>query len=104
VRVDRGDRPRHTTLDLGTAILIGIGAGCLLAGLAIGASARTRPLIASLLGGGIGVAGFFALVTRASPPDKDATAGLAVLAAGGALVTLIGTGLGWAMFGRRGAA
>jgi hypothetical protein len=95
---------RHTTLDLGTAILIGIGAGCLLAGLAIGASARTRPLIASLLGGGIGVAGFFALVTRASPPDKDATAGLAVLAAGGALVTLIGTGLGWVMFGRRGAA
>lgn len=95
---------RHTTLDLGTAILIGIGAGCLLAGLAMGASARTRPLFASLLGGGVGVAAFFALVARANPPDKDATAGLAILAAGGAVVTLIGTGLGWAMFGRRGAA
>lgn len=95
---------RHTTLDLGQVLLIGMGAGCLLAGLAIGASARTRPLIASLLGGGIGVAGFFALVTRASPPDKDAVTGLALLAAGGGLVTLIGTGLGWSMFGRRGAA
>lgn len=94
----------HTTLDLGKAILVGIGAGCLLAGLAIGASARVRPLIASLLGGGIGLAGFFALVTRASPPDKDATAGLALLAAGGAVVTLVGTALGWSMLGRRGAA
>lgn len=95
---------RQTTLDLGQVLLIGIGAGCLLAGLAIGASARTRPLFASLLGGGLGVAGFFALVTRASPPDKDAAAGVAILAAGGALVTLIGTALGWSMFGRRGAA
>ena len=95
---------RYTTLDLGQVLLIGIGAGCLLAGLAIGASARTRPLFASLLGGGIGVAGFFALVTRTHPPDKDAVTGLALLAAGGALVTLIGTGLGWSMFGRRGAA
>jgi hypothetical protein len=95
---------RHTTLDLGKALLVGIGAGCLLAGLAIGASARVRPLLASLLGGGVGVAGFFALVTRASPPDKDAALGLAVLAAGGALVTVIGTALGWGMFGRRRAA
>lgn len=94
----------HTTLGLGKAILVGIGAGCLLAGLAIGASARTRPLIASLLGGGVGLAGFFALVTRASPSDKDAVTGLALLAVGGALVTLIGTGLGWSMFGRRSAA
>jgi hypothetical protein len=95
---------RHTTLDLRQALLIGVGAGCLLAGLAVGASARTRPLFASLLGGGIGVAGFFALVTRTSRPDQDAVTELAILAAGGALVTLIGTALGWSMFGRSRAA
>lgn len=86
---------------LARAILIGIAAGCLLAGLAAGASARVRPLITSLLGGAIGVAGYFALIVRASTPDKDATAGFALLAGGGALVTLVGTAIGWAAFGRR---
>lgn len=90
-------------LDLTAAILIGIGGGCLLAGLAVGASSRVRPLLAALFGGGLGVAGFFTLVTRASPPDRsDATAGIALLAAGGAIVTLIGTLLGWVTVGRRG--
>jgi hypothetical protein len=89
--------------ELGTAILIGIGVGCLLAGLAVGASARVRPLIAAFLGGGAGVAGFFALVTRTSAPDRDATLGLAALAGGGALVTLIGTALGWTALGRHSA-
>jgi hypothetical protein len=91
-------------LDLTAAILIGIGGGCLLAGLAVGASSRVRPLLAALLGGGVGVAGFFTLVTRASPPDRssDAAAGIAVLAAGGAIVTLIGTLFGWITVGRRG--
>jgi len=91
-------------LDLGAAILIGIGSGCLLAGLAVGASSRVRPLLAALLGGGIGVAGFFTLVTRSTPPDRsaDAAAGVAVLAAGGAIVTLIGTLFGWIVVGRRG--
>jgi len=88
---------------LGQAILIGIAAGCLLAGLAIGASARVRPLIASLVGSAGGVMGFFTLVTRASPADQDTTAGLALLAAGGAVLTLIGTAVGWIAFGRRGA-
>lgn len=95
---------RHTTLELGDAVLIGVAAGCLVAGLAIGAAARVRPLIASLLGGGAGVAGFFALVTHGRPPDAQAATGLAVLVAGGALITVIGTELGWALFGRRGAA
>jgi hypothetical protein len=86
---------------LGRAILIGIGAGCLLAGLAAGASARVRPLIAALLGGAIGVAGYYALIARASPPEEDAIAGFALLAGGGALVTLIGTAIGWTAVGRR---
>lgn len=90
--------------DLGTAIFIGIAGGCLLAGLAIGASARVRPLIAAFLGGGVGVAGFFLLLTRSNPPDNDTAVGLAVLAGAGALVTLIGTALGWAAVGKHSAA
>lgn len=91
---------------LATAILIGIGGGCLVAGLAGGASARVRPLIAAFVGGGIGVAGFFALVSHAStsPPDRDTTIGLAVFSVGGALVTLIGTAIGWSAVGKRTAA
>lgn len=91
----------HSSLDLGAAILIGIGAGCLLAGLAVGASARTRPLIAALLGGGFGLAGYFALIARTNPPDHNTLIGFAMFCAGGALVTVFGTGLGWAAVGRR---
>jgi hypothetical protein len=95
---------RATRDQIATAMLVGMAAGCLLSGLAVGASARTRPLIAALLGGGAGVAGFFALIMRASASsstDKDAAAGLAVLAIGGCLVTLIGTAIGWAAVGKR---
>jgi len=89
-------------LDLGMVVLIGIGAGCLLAGLAVGASARARPLFAAFLGGGLVVVGFFALVARSQPEDhSNAAAGLAVLAGGGAIVTLIGTLFGWVTVGRR---
>jgi len=91
-------------LDAGAVVLIGLAAGCLLAGLAVGASARARPLIAALLGGGLGVAGFFVLIARATPQDADATTGMIVLAVGGAIVTLIGTAIGWAAVGRRQAA
>jgi hypothetical protein len=95
---------RGAKLDSTNVLLIGLGGGCLLGGLAIGASARTRPLIAALLGGAVGVAGMFALVARAEPMDRDGLAGAAILAGAGGLVTLIGTALGWASFGRRHAA
>lgn len=98
-RVELGDG--GGTDRLGQAILVGIAVGCLLAGLAVGASARVRPLIASLLGSAAGVAGFFGLLLRDSPPDGDATAGLALFVGGGSLVTLIGTAVGWVAFGRR---
>ena len=92
-------------LDLGAVVLIGIGGGCLLAGLAVGASARVRPLFAAFLGGGLGVTGFFALVARSQPEDHaDTMVGLAVLAGGGALVTLIGTLFGWVTAASRQAA
>jgi hypothetical protein len=86
----------------GVVMVIGIGAGCLLAGFAVGASARVRPLIAAFFGGGLGLAGYVALVLKlASATSSDAIAGTAVMAAAGAIVTLFGTALGWAMVGKK---
>lgn len=98
-----GTRAAASTADeLGEVVLIGIGGGCLVAGLAVGASARVRPLIAAFLGGGLGVTGFFTLLARTTPDDRsDVAAGIAVLAGGGALITLIGTLFGWVAVGRR---
>jgi hypothetical protein len=95
---------KATAAENATVMFIGMGAGCLLSGLAVGASARTRPLLAAFFGGGAGVAGFGALILRVtsrSDGDKDAIAGIAVLAAGGCIVTLIGTLIGWAAVGKR---
>jgi hypothetical protein len=92
-----------TADDLAKMMLAGMAIGCLLSGLAVGASARTRPLLAALLGGGAGVGGFLYLCTRASATtDKDAIAGMAIIAAGGAIVTLIGTLVGWVTVGKKG--
>ncbi|HEY0990455.1 MAG TPA: hypothetical protein VGD80_25555 [Kofleriaceae bacterium] len=93
----------------GVVGVVGIAIGCLIAGFAVGASARTRPLFASFLGGGLGIAGYVALIIKlgtalGSGPDSEVIAGLAILAAAGAVVTLIGTALGWSMFGRKYAA
>jgi hypothetical protein len=95
-----------TTLDIGKIVLFGIGGGCLLAGLAVGASARSRPLAAAFLGGAIGVAGFFTLVARTATSDmgSEVAGGIAIMAGGGAIVTLIGTALGWTTVGRNRAA
>ena len=90
---------------VGLAAVLAVAGGCLLAGLAVGASARTRPLVAAFLGGGIGVAGFFYLTVRMTVEHdrtNDMIAGLALLGAGGAVFTLIGGAIGWAMFGRSG--
>lgn len=92
---------RGAKLDSTAVILIGLAGGCFLSGLAIGASARTRPLIAAFLGGGLGIAGMFALIAKAQPMDRDTLAGAAILAGGGALITLIGTALSWAAVGRK---
>lgn len=92
----------RSKLDLGMVTLIGIGVGCLIAGISVGASARVRPLLAALLGSGLGVACFFALITRAQPPaGSDAVAGFAMFSVAGGIVALIGTALGWATVGRR---
>jgi hypothetical protein len=95
----------RTSDDLGKMMLAGMGAGCLLSGLAIGASARTRPLIASLVGGGGGVAVFVALLTHDSRPQShDAVDGILFLVIGGGIVTLVGALVGWLAVGRRNAA
>jgi hypothetical protein len=85
----------------GLVMVVGIGAGCLVAGLAVGASARVRPLLAAFFGGGIGLAGYVALILKLAAAAKDdAIAGVAVMAVAGALVTLFGTAFGWATVGR----
>lgn len=96
----------HSDNALGAAILIGIGIGCLLSGLAVGASARTRPLFAAFLGAGAGVAGFFALLMRATgntaqDDQSKLILGFAAFSAGGAIVAVLGTWLGWVAIGRR---
>jgi hypothetical protein len=95
---------KATADEIATMMFIGMGAGCLLSGLAVGASARSRPLVAAMIGGGAGVAGFCALIVRATPKsrtDDDAIAGIVVLAIGGCIVTLIGALIGWAAVGKR---
>ena len=86
-------------------MMVGSAAGCLLSGLSVGASARTRPLIAAFLGGALGVAGYFYVLSRpaVASAEKDAAAGIAVLAAGGAVVMLLGAAIGWAAIGKRNA-
>jgi hypothetical protein len=83
--------------------LVGMAGGCLLAGLAIGASARTRPLLAAALGAALGVGGYFVLITRgtAEGGNRDTLAGIAILAVGGAIVALLGTLGGWVVVGRK---
>ena len=88
---------------LGEVVLIGIGSGCLLAGLAVGASARSRPLLASLVGGAAGVAGFCFLLSRGASADRDQLTGIIALSIGGGVVTLIGTLIAWLAIGKRNA-
>ncbi len=88
---------------LATMALAGIGIGCLLAGVAVGASARLRVAIASLIGGAAGIVGFFALIVAQAEHghDNDPVAGMAIIVVGGGIVTMIGSALGWTAIGKR---
>jgi hypothetical protein len=91
-----------TDTQSGVVMIVGLAIGCLVAGFAVGASARVRPLLAAFFGGGIGVAGYVTLVIRVtSSMSSDAALGVAVMACIGAIVTLLGTALGWSMVGRK---
>ena len=87
---------------------------CLLVGGAAGASARTRPLLASLFGGALGVFAFFYLAVvifvNLFPGARGAAeegipgevyAGLAIMAGGAGLATMIGALIGWATVGKK---
>jgi hypothetical protein len=88
---------------------------CLLAGLASGASARSRPLLATLFGGAIGVGAFFYLAimifvgifargeVRDAGIPSEVYVGIAVVAVGAGLVTMIGALIGWAAVGKKAA-
>lgn len=87
---------------------------CLLVGGAAGASARTRTLGASFLGGALGVGGFFFLaillfIGVLSSASKSGSAevppevytGVAILAVGAGILTLIGSAIGWSTVGKK---
>ena len=92
----------------GIAFLAGIGVGCFLSGLSVGASSRRRVLIGSLVGAAAGALGFFLMILEmegGSGTDQEgAKAGLAIIAAAGGIVTVIGNVIGWSLFGKRNAA
>jgi len=85
----------------------------LFVGIATGASASSRPLGASFLGGALGLGGFFFLaiyvfVSVLSSKSKGATdipsevyAGIAIVAVGAGIVSLIGALIGWATVGSK---
>jgi hypothetical protein len=88
---------------------------CLLVGLASGASANSRPLLATLLGGAGGVFAFFYLAVvifvglfseaglGSSEIPSEVYGGLAIMAGGAGIVTMIGALIGWAAAGKKNA-
>ncbi len=87
---------------------------CLLVGLASGASARSRPLLATLVGGVLGTGAYFYLAVvifvgimgKLEPGagagiPSEVYAGLAIMAAGAGVVTMIGALIGWAAVGSK---
>lgn len=88
---------------MGTALIAGIALGCLLAGLAVGASARVRPILGAFVGGIAGTAGFAVLLARSAGGaggGQDELMIVAMFASGGGIVTMIGAAVGWATVGK----
>jgi hypothetical protein len=94
--------------------MLGVTALCaLVVGIASGASARTRPLAVSFLGGAAGMFAFFYLAVmifvnlfasasgKAEGIPSEVYAGLAVIAGGAGIVTLIGAAIGWGTVGKK---
>lgn len=90
---------------IGKALLIGIAAGCFVAGIAVGASARARPLFAAFLGSALGTAGFAYMISQAATAGQvgggEAMSVIGVFAVGGGIATLIGALIGWAAIGKK---
>ncbi len=92
-------------------LLAAVGACCFVVGLAAGASAPRRPLIATLLGGAIGAGAyvylgiviFVALLGMFGRSDgripNEAYVGVGVIALAAGAVTMIGAAIGWTVAG-----
>ena len=88
---------------------------CLLVGGAAGASAGSRPLVATLFGGAAGMFAFFYLAIMivvgilgeaqlgTGDIPSEVYAGLAVIAGGAGLATMIGALIGWVAVGKKNA-
>ena len=86
---------------------------CFIVGIAAGASATTRTLGASFLGGVLGLGGFFFLAifmfvsvlgkgdAGAGNIPSEVYAGMGIMAVGGGLVTMIGSAIGWSAIGKK---
>lgn len=80
--------------------------GAFLAGLAAGASAPRRILLMTMLGGVVGMLGFYSLLlSRESVKDRgNAMAGAVIIGIGCGVVALVGAAIGWRIVGKRHAA
>jgi hypothetical protein len=86
---------------------------CLLLGIAVGASAPSRKLGASFLGTAVGLGGFFLLAiyvfvsvlsshsTETASVPSEVYIGIAILAVGAGIVSLLGALIGWSTVGRK---
>ena len=89
---------------LAKMLLAGLAGGCVIAGIAAGASARARPLGAAFLGGALGTAGFAMLIAQTATGghgDADSAAVIGVFAGGGGILSFLGAALGWAVIGKK---
>jgi hypothetical protein len=89
-----------------------VAACCVLVGIAAGAAASSRPLGASFLGGLLGVGGFFFLAVYifvsvlssnhqgAEKIPSEVYAGIAIMAVGAGIATMIGALVGWSAVGK----
>ena len=102
--LDKSLEGKDTTA-IATAVLIGIAAGSLLAGIAAGASARVRILLPALVGSAAGTMAFGLLISKSfgggTEGNSDALVGWMIIAAGGAILALIGAAIGWATIGKK---
>jgi len=92
---------------LATMVLVGTVAGAFLGGVAIGASARMRVMGPAFLGGALGVVALTLLsLTQGGGHgmhEDGAAAGVAIIAVIAGIVTMLGAGTGWAIWGKKNA-
>jgi len=92
---------------LTTMILVGIVSGAFVGGVAIGASARMRVMGPAFLGGALGIVAVTLLgLTQGGGRgmhEDGAAAGIAIVAVIAGIVTMLGAGTGWVIWGKKNA-